>query len=292
MMRPPEKILLATDLSSRSDRAQDRAVSLAKQHDCELIVLHVLESPSENNSVRRIPFLPFLDYNRIAIEKARKRILDDMKDVNARVTVLIQEGEPGEVIMGVADDMNCGLVVTGVARNEVLGRFTPGKTVDRLIRKSKTSLLIVTERFRGPYGRIAVAADLSPASRDALEAAASFFPGRTLALVYAFSAPRSSAVDNVDDYRERMRQVARRDLTNFIAAVDLNADQRARINMIIEYGNESKVLKDFVRLSDAELVVMGSPLQGLLSRLFFGGHAKRLVSSVSCDALVVRSRHS
>jgi len=188
--------------------------------------------------------------------------------------------------------MNCGLIVTGVAHNEILGRFTLGKTVDRLIRKSETSLLIVTERFRGLYGRIAVAADLSPASKDALEAAVSYFPDQALALVHAFTAPKSSAVDNIDDYREQMRQVAHRDLTNFIVAADMQADQRARISMIIEYGNEAKVLRDFVRLSDAEIVVIGSPLQGLLSYVFFGGHARRLVSSVSCDALVVRSRHS
>ncbi len=284
--------MLATDLSSRSDRAQDRAVSLAKLHDCELIVLHVLETPNENNSVRRIPFLPFLDYNKGAIEKARRKLLVDMTGVNVKATVLIEKGEPHEVIMDVADDMNCGLIVTGVARNETLGRYRLGKTVDRLIRKSGISLLVVSERFRGSYGRIAVAADLSPASKDALETAVSYFPDQAPALVYAFTAPRSSAVDNIDDYREQMRQVAHRDLTNFIAAVDLTAEQRARISMIIEYGNEAKVLKDFIRFSDAELVVMGSPPQGLLSYVFFGGHARRFVSSVSCDALVVRSRHS
>ncbi|HOT45007.1 MAG TPA: universal stress protein [Spirochaetota bacterium] len=114
MTTPSEKILLATELGSRSDRARDRAASLAKQRDCELIVLHVLESSNKNNSIRRIPFLPFLDYNKIAIEKVRKRLLEDMSSVHARADKMIEEGEPHEIIMRVAEKRKCDLIVTGV----------------------------------------------------------------------------------------------------------------------------------------------------------------------------------
>jgi len=40
---PPKKILLATDLSSRCDRALDRAAALAARWQSALVVLHVLE---------------------------------------------------------------------------------------------------------------------------------------------------------------------------------------------------------------------------------------------------------
>ena len=40
---PPETILLATDLSSRCDRALDRAADLAKRWRARLVVLTVLE---------------------------------------------------------------------------------------------------------------------------------------------------------------------------------------------------------------------------------------------------------
>jgi len=291
MMTPPARILLATDLSSRSDRAQDRAASLAKQHDCELIVLHVLESPNKYNSIRRIPFLPFLNYNKRAIEKARRRLLNDMSGMHAHADIMIEEGEPHEIIMRVAEKRNCDCIVTGVARNEILGRHTLGRTVDRLLGKSGISLLIVNERYRGPYSRIAVSADLSPASKQAIETAAAWFPGGALAIVYPFTAPKSHAADNIDDYQEQMRQVARRDLTNFISAIDMTEDQRARLNKIIEHGNEAGVLKDFIRVSDTELAVIGSPLQGFLSYAFFGNHARRIISSLVCDVLVVRNRH-
>jgi len=40
---PPKKVLLATDLSARSDRALDRATQLARQWDAGLVVVHALE---------------------------------------------------------------------------------------------------------------------------------------------------------------------------------------------------------------------------------------------------------
>ena len=43
MSGPPKKILLATDLSPRCDRALDRAVLLAELWQAKLIILNVLE---------------------------------------------------------------------------------------------------------------------------------------------------------------------------------------------------------------------------------------------------------
>ena len=43
-----DRILLATDLSARSDRAMDRALMLARREGAELVVLHVLEATPGN----------------------------------------------------------------------------------------------------------------------------------------------------------------------------------------------------------------------------------------------------
>ena len=40
---PPQRILLASDLSSRGDRALDRAAQLAQQWGAELMILHAME---------------------------------------------------------------------------------------------------------------------------------------------------------------------------------------------------------------------------------------------------------
>jgi nucleotide-binding universal stress UspA family protein len=49
---PPGKLLLATDLSARCDRALERAVSLASQWQAQLTVLHAFEEAPDPSALR------------------------------------------------------------------------------------------------------------------------------------------------------------------------------------------------------------------------------------------------
>jgi hypothetical protein len=48
--------------------------------------------------------------------------------------VLIEAGEPGEVVLRAAHSLKADLIVTGMARDEFLGRLLLGSTVDTLVR--------------------------------------------------------------------------------------------------------------------------------------------------------------
>lgn len=55
---PPRRIILATDLSARCDRALDRAAALASAWQAELIALHALEPLEDFHALsqeRRLP---------------------------------------------------------------------------------------------------------------------------------------------------------------------------------------------------------------------------------------------
>lgn len=288
MAAPPRKILLATDLGARSDRAQDRAVSLMRRYDAELIVLHVIEKSNEAAGIRRIPFFPYRKPSERRIQRARRRLIDYLGDAASHVRVRIEEGVPHERILRVAWEEGCDLIVSGVARNEVLGRFTIGKTVNRLLRKFDGHMLVVTERVRSPYRGIVVLADLSEASKRALEITASYFPAQPLILLYAFAASRSSVVDDMDAHREQMRQAALRDLSDFMNTATLTAEQRDHINVLVEFGAESRLLSELVEASDVELVVVGSRKHGIFLEALLGARTKRIISSLPCDALIVR----
>src|SRR5690348_6645433 len=118
----PNKILLGTDLSARSDRALDRAALLAAECDAQLLVVHVLEEePAMSGeggpipSWRRPP-----DPQRVA----ERRLRTDLRGLEARPVVIVEKGEPGEVLLRVAEAHGCDLIVTGLARDELLGRFS------------------------------------------------------------------------------------------------------------------------------------------------------------------------
>ncbi len=292
MIVPPRRILLATDFSARSDRAQDRAVSLMKQYNSELLVLHVLEPTRTNRTAHHVRFSPSFNPDEKLIENAKWQVRDYLRDVGNRVTVRIEKGDPHRAILRVAGEEQCDLIVSGVARNEMLGRITLGKTVDRLMRDSEIPLLIVTDRIRGPYRNIVVTSDFSDISRQALETAAAFFPNQKLTVLHAHATPGSWAVGDLEGYREQMRQVAYREYMAFLDTVDLPSDKRAHITVLIEWGNLSQLLQDLVQSTAVDLVVVGSCVRGVLLHAFTGSVAKRVVSVLPCDALVVRGRCS
>ena len=71
-------------------------------------------------------------------------------------------------IVRTAETRGCDLIVTGMARNETLGRFWLGRTVDRLLTTSPVPLLVVRQRVRRPYAHIVVATEMSDSSLHAL----------------------------------------------------------------------------------------------------------------------------
>jgi nucleotide-binding universal stress UspA family protein len=148
---PPRKVLLATDLSARCDRALDRAVALARGWRARLIAVRALEQPEgfyTTELERRLPsWRRPLDAAAVVEEQLRR----DMLPAARNVTVVVEKGEPAEVIRRAVDSHGCELIVTGIARDETLGRFGLGTTVDRLLRRLRVPVLIVKQRARSPY---------------------------------------------------------------------------------------------------------------------------------------------
>ena len=280
-MNAPRKHLLATDLSARSDRAMERAVLLTRSCDSQLVALHVLEA-GEGRDVDRVR--PGTEAAVLASSELRR----DLQTAGASADIRIGEGDPSEVIASVARAEACSLIVTGVARNETLGRFSLGATVDRLLRTADVPILIVTARARAEYRRVVVAVDLASASQRALQVAAAWFPGQRLAVVHAYQAPGSYAVGDVEQHREEYGAVARADVEQLLVSAGLSPEVRARVEVHVEAGHPAQVVREVVQREGADLVVLGTRGYGAIVEFFMTSTAKRIAMGLSCDALVVR----
>ncbi|MBN9926998.1 universal stress protein, partial [Listeria monocytogenes] len=80
----------------------------------------------------------------------------------------VEEGEPAEVLLSIAAREGCDIIVTGIARDETLGRMFLGNTVNRLVRGSPVPVLVVHDRAVRHYRDIVVGTDFSEASLQAL----------------------------------------------------------------------------------------------------------------------------
>ncbi len=283
---PPQAILLATDLSARSDRALDRAISLAKRWNAHLTVLHVLDEAASP----RDPMDPLSSWRRPTepLDMARKNLLIDLGGLAETATVLIDQGDTIESIMRVANADNSQLIVIGVARNELLGQLVLGRTVNRLLRRSHVPLLVVKERARSAYRHIVVATDFSESSRHALVTAMHFFPEETLTVFHAYDPPMSGLMSDASAYRREYRNIAEQDCNAFLRDTDKFENQRHPPHVLIEYGAPNHLLHDYVVGNSVDLVVVGTHGRSAIFDALIGSVAKRILEDVPCDILVVR----
>jgi nucleotide-binding universal stress UspA family protein len=285
MSGPPERLLLATDLSARCDRALDRAAQLAGEWGAELIALNVQEAPTAPDQM--LSWAAGED-DESRNRAARLQLQRDLAGLDVRVDVrTARGGEVPAIIRETATDSGSGLVVTGIARSEPFGRFLLGSTVERLARTLPMPLLVVRNRARGSYRRIVVATDFSDSSRHALHAAARLFPGRELILYHAYQLPLAGITGGTTPAHTG-QEIETGECATFLAASDLPADARSRLRVVVGQGALETALCQYVRDQEVDLVVMGTHGRSGLLEVLLGSSAARLLDWLPCDTLIVR----
>ena len=287
---PPKTILLATDLSSRCDRAMDRAAHLAALWGARLVVLNVLEYEYEFAEPARASDLPSWrrppEREAVVAAQVRRDLGEGLQSAEVRVV----EGAAAATIVAVAREVDAQLIVTGVARDETLGRYFLGSTVDRLARQTPVPLLIVKRRLR-PYGEVLVATDFSLPSQHALTAAARFFPRAPLTLLHAWEIPFAGFLDR-PDFRREWTAMEREGCDAFVAQSRLSQDQRRDLQVLLEHGSADTIVRAYMRDKGVDLVVVGSHGRSGLFDVRLGGTAKRILESSPGDVLLIREPKS
>jgi nucleotide-binding universal stress UspA family protein len=279
-MTVDERILVATDLNAHSDRALDRAVALARERGAQLTVLHVLEDSA-------------LRDHRPASELAARVELQLAADLGAyrdHTSIRIERGLPSDVIERVAREGRYHIVVVGGERIDRLGHRTLAKTVERLLRRVDVPLLVVAERPRGPYRNVAVAVDFSSASALTTELAASMFPMQRIQLFHAYQPLTYGGAEAAGD-RDALVATARMAYAEWLAEGGLPPEIRDRLDIRIDIGHPSRVLREAAERGVFDLLVVGSHGHGRLYELIVGSVAREILAELPCDCLFVRRAH-
>ena len=272
----PNAILMATDLSARSDRALDRAAQLSALWQVPLHVVHAAK-PGTVGAWSAADTLASI----------RGGIRRDLPAGAAGAQVHVEEGEPAGVVLDVAAREGCELIVLGDA-NEAPGRRLLGSTVETLVRSAPASVLVVKRRPRGGYRRVLVGTDLTPEARHGLETAATLFPDAAFTLLHALDIPYESLwLDPAR--RDDLTRLEMAAIEAFVAGAQLPADLRRRMRLQVEHGHPESMLRKQALDDDSELTVIGAFRRGLAFHLLVGGTTRRIVQVAPADVLVVRA---
>lgn len=277
-------LLMATDLSARSDRAFDRAVKLAQAHKAELHVVHVVDEA--------LPARIAEAQKEAAAENIREHLGSLSKDIAATIRADVRTGKGSASIVRYAKEVGAELIVLGLhdASHESIFR---GTTSEKIIRKGELPVLVVSERARKNYRRILAAIDFSIHSRHALKCALDLVPNAELHLVHAYEVPFSGFMFGADtsarvkkEMEKRVKDMVRDEMKTSLTALDLDA---SKLKPTLRRGNVTQVLRKEVASVKPDLLVLGTHGRTGIAHAFLGSVAENMLENPPCDILAVKA---
>lgn len=282
----PGRIFHATDRSARCDRALARAGLLSSAWQSTLTVVHVLH-PAEVET-HAMPPLGKHEWHSAEPwnETVRRRLVDELVAEGLEAEVRVSIGDSADSLRETVDQAAAELVVLGIAKDAAMARIQLGSTVDNLVRHARVPVLSVRRRAKTRYAHVVVATDFSAPALQALRLAAHWFEGAHFTLFHAYSTAAAS-LDGVladDTSRPRVEQMC----ADHLAMADLPPRVATSLEVLLEIGHPAALLADYVRSTNADLVVLGSRGRSGVARVLLGSTAEQLLHHLDCDTLVIR----
>ncbi len=153
MLSKMKKILYATDLSKNSAYALSYAVNSAKQHNAEMVILHVMEvldsaTQSLVLTYANLNFEEKVAYAKKRIEKRLKLFFNkvrekepEISDVN--IAIEICQGSPVEEILRKADELDCDGIFMGTHNKGFISQIFFGSIAKMVLRQTRKPVFII-----------------------------------------------------------------------------------------------------------------------------------------------------
>jgi nucleotide-binding universal stress UspA family protein len=274
-------ILVATDLTDRSDRAIERALQLQREMEASVTLLHVVE--------RGLPTELTIRHRSDAEALLGARIAAMPQPVRSKCSHSVLVGDAFSIIVREALAQHTHLIAMGEPGKYRYADLFIGTTTDRVVRASSLPVLVVKRSSQGPYGRVLVPFDLSEGATRALETVLTIAPRATVRIVHAWRPPvaaladREAARDAIrkenDETRALIERVAKQ-------AVARTATERTPLSIDMIEDNPYVVLRNESTWPD--LMAMGSHARGRLANGMIGNLARHMLAEAPCDVLVAQ----
>lgn len=285
-----KSILVATDLSKRSETAIARAFQLAERHSATLTVLHVVDSELPGNVLTAMR------------SEAEAQLRQVCQSVSAYpYTAKIVVDDPLLRIHAEADAVSAELIVLGAHRRRPFADFIVpgahrarpfsdflgGTTLVKLVRSSLHPVLVAKDPCAGAYRAPVCGLDFSPSSVAAATMAAALCPEARIALFHAVPEPFTwvPASQSADAEPRAVDPSAQQRLAAWLPGAGL-PEQCDAPKLIA--GGPADALKHMLEATNVDLVALGAHGRASYSPIQLGGFIEDLLFSQPRDLLIVR----
>lgn len=276
-----KQILMANDLSVRSERALKRALSLAVELEAELEVVTVVDEMFLEKATH--------DNQRLAEDTIRAQLESHAASSSARVKQKVIVGLDYEDILQRAEDIDADLIVLGPQRHED-PKLYKGSTAERVIRYGSRPALVVKDEAAHPYRQVMVATDLSTHAQAAAQTAAKLAPKANFAFVHVVIRPIAArfglasrgATEGQDaDLMDRLNRSIQQ-MSDGLGESAPPCEVRLRKGEVLEV-----VLAEIADLKP-DLLTVGTHGRSGMAHALMGSVAEALLASSEVDVLAVK----
>lgn len=287
-------IVAATDFSAFSERVVQRAAQLAKKHQAELHLMHV---------VRPLDLYPGLtmgpdefgnqDEELLVTEQGRLETMATSLagQLGIRVLPVGRLGRAHTEIAAYAQEVSADLLAAGARGENTLMDLFLGSTVSRLLRVAPCPVLIVRNPAEDPYRRVLAAVDFSPVSATVVAHAVLLAGDAPVQVLHVLGSEveqrlRRAKADRVDvtAWLERLQGDAEAKLAALLAEVPSGA----AIERLVLPGFAPAAICECAETHRADLVVLGRHGHGGgLQDWLLGSVSKDVALAASCDVLLI-----
>lgn len=262
-----KKILVPTDFSTQAENALKVAVQLAKKHNCEIYLLHILEVPLQKvdplSSFNELPEAMF--FMKLAHKKFKElKATEYLKGITIHEHVEFHEIFKG--VFHACKKQHIDLVVMGSNGATGLKEMLIGSNTEKVVRTSETPVLVIkTEHQTFKTNHFVFASDFKKESKIPFE--------KAIALAHIFGSKMHLLMVNTPNNFITTNEAENR-IQHFIKGIEIpNYSLNIYNDVTIETG-----IRNFSQSINADLIGMSTHGRQGISHFFNGSVSEDLVN--------------
>lgn len=278
-----KNILVATDLSARSDRALLRGVKLAKKFQAKLTIINVIDDQMPSAIIAESKNISQKEIN-LCLKGKTAGI-----DIETRIVA----GNPYIEIIKASYEINAELIIVGLHRHVDNKEPIIGSVIQRLIKSANKPILVVKNRSEIEYKNIISCLDLNVSSVESLNIALNLFNNAKFYLLHSYNVPFLGFMGKSSSIEQEVVQNCQEELQEIVTKLrkNIKSDNNIEIEEILKSGYILDVLQEEAAHIKPDLLVFGTKSRTGFSRSIMPSASESVLIDPACDVLLFGSKH-
>jgi len=272
-----KKILIPTDFSKYADEAIEVGAQIAKENDCEIILIHMLELPGQmNDAITGATSIPEIMLFKRKAEETLKSIKNRPYLAGLKITEVVRLDGAYQGINNYIKQHSMDLIIMGSHGATGINEIIIGSNTEKVVRQSETPVLVIKNKIDDfKVKKIVFASDFSKDIKKPFQKLLDFNKlfGSKLKLVMICT-PNSF----------KSTTAARKIVTDFVADFDMP-------EYSFEIHNESNIEKGIINYAEeknADLIALCTHGRTGLGHFFTGSISEDLVNHATKPVLTFK----